>query len=102
MEIKTQIIKIERNIEDLEFPFITIFFEGKEKVVELPVQILRRLLSGDYEKWVGQEILIEKRIARKYIRYFIDLKKFNFSDYKEWEIKQLQEYKKSDLKEVNN
>ena len=92
MEIKAQIIKRERNEEDLHFPFITLNFDGKERVVELPVQLLRRFL-GDYDKWVGKELDIDKREARKYIRYFIDLRKFNFSDYKEWEIKQLQEVK---------
>ena len=72
---------------------MSIYYDDKERRVELPVQILRRFLKGSSEEWIGQEVLIEKRIARKYIRYFIDLRIFNFDDYKEWEIKQLQEVK---------
>ena len=93
MEIQAEIIKFERNIEDLHFPFVTLKIEDKERRVELPIQILQRFLSGNWENYIGKEILLEKRIARKYIRYFIDLRKFNFNDYKEWEIKQLQEVK---------
>ncbi len=93
METKAKIINFERNEENLHFPFITLKFENKERRIELPTQILRRFLKGESEEWIGQEILIEKIIARKYIRYFIDLRRFNFDDYKEWEIKQLQEVK---------
>jgi len=93
-ETQAKIIKFERNIEDLHFPFITLKFDNKEKKVELPIQILKRFLKGNPEDWIGQGLLIKKRIARKYIRYFIDLREFNFDDYKEWEIKQLKSCKK--------
>ncbi len=98
-KIQAKIIKFERNIEDLKFPFITLKFEDKEKRIELPIKILQIILKEfNYEDCKGKEIPIEKRIARKYIKYFIDLKRFNFSDYKEWEIVQLKELSQKEAK----
>ncbi len=82
-DIIEEIVGVRRNEENLHLPFITLKTLGE---VNLPTQVLRRLLSGEMENWVGQSLNIQKRIARKNIKYFIDLRKFNFSDYKEWEI----------------
>ena len=83
---KHLILKVERDNEDLHFPFITFKNLGK---VNLPVQILRRFLNGEMNNWVGQFLDIEERKGRKYVRYFVNLKEFNFDDYQEWEIKEL-------------
>ena len=91
-DLEIEFKKFDRNIEDLEFPFLTIKICDSEKIINLPVQLLRKF-SINYENIEGKRLKVEKRTGRKYTRYFIDLRQFNLPDYKEWEIKQLQEIK---------
>ena len=84
MEIK--IIDVRRNEDDLHFPFVITDSLGE---INLPTQVGMRFLKGNCEEWIGQKLQVEKRVARKYVRYYINLEKFGFDDYKEWKIKEL-------------
>jgi len=93
METTAKIIKFERNEEDLQYPFVIIEYEGKQKKINIPVKILT-LVYGvqETEDYINLPLILKKKIGRKYIRYFFDLSSFKL-DIKEWEFKQLQEVK---------
>jgi len=78
---------VERNEENLHFPKVITKEIGE---INLPVQAGKLFLKGENcFDWIGQKLKVEKKIGRKYIRYYLNLRNFGFDDYKEWKLKKI-------------